>query len=259
MFASIYPEVLAEAGDCVIACQPHLATLFAASFPAATVYAQLRADGDRWTAVPVPWAAEVAVDWQIPAGSLPALRRRSAEAFPRHHGYLRADPQKRAGFAQRLAGYRHPRIGVAWQANPASAYGANAQRRARAKSIPASALVRLLPQKCTLVGLQRHEPGVAVSPPEGMLDYGGELADFSDTAALLANLDGVITIDTALAHLAGAMDVQVAVLLPHVADWRWQLDTDLSPWYPSARLFRQPAPGDWAALREPLARWTTAL
>jgi ADP-heptose:LPS heptosyltransferase len=88
------------------------------------------------------------------------------------------------------------------------------------------------------------------------LDAGRELRDFGDTAALIAALDLVISVDTGVAHLAGALGRPVWLLLPHVPDWRWLLDRDSSPWYPSARLYRQKAAGDWPAL---LARVRTDL
>jgi ADP-heptose:LPS heptosyltransferase len=78
-----------------------------------------------------------------------------------------------------------------------------------------------------------------------MIDWTSEFLDFADTAALLSNLDLLITIDTAAAHLAGAMGLPTWVLLSHSPDWRWMLDRADSPWYPTMRLFRQPAPGDW--------------
>ena len=87
----------------------------------------------------------------------------------------------------------------------------------------------------------------AHAPPPGMdlAHWTVQLHDFADTAALIANLDLVITIDTAVAHLAGAMGKPVWLLLHFHADWRWMLDRNDSPWYPTLRLFRQPAPGDW--------------
>ena len=85
--------------------------------------------------------------------------------------------------------------------------------------------------------------------PEGMqiADWTAELGDFAETAALIANLDLVISCDTAVAHLAGAMGKTVWLLLPFVADWRWLLDRDESPWYPTMRLFRQEKPRDWGS------------
>jgi hypothetical protein len=74
------------------------------------------------------------------------------------------------------------------------------------------------------------------------------MTDYAETAALIENLDLVITVDTSVAHLAGALGKPVWILLPHAPDWRWMLGRSDSPWYPSARLFRQPAPGDWSSV-----------
>jgi hypothetical protein len=79
----------------------------------------------------------------------------------------------------------------------------------------------------------------------GILHFGAELADFEDTAALATLVDLVVTVDTAAAHLAGALARPVWILVPYAPDWRWQLGREDSPWYPTARLFRQPGPGDW--------------
>jgi ADP-heptose:LPS heptosyltransferase len=81
-----------------------------------------------------------------------------------------------------------------------------------------------------------------------LIDFTGQIKDFSDTAALIENLDLVISIDTAGAHLAGALGKPVWTLLPHVPDWRWMLEREDSPWYPTMRLFRQPSPGDWKSV-----------
>ena len=90
-----------------------------------------------------------------------------------------------------------------------------------------------------------------------IIHVGGELADFTDTAAVLSTVELLICVDTSIAHLAGALGRPAFVLLPFQPDWRWTLDCDHSPWYPAMRLFRQPAPGDWtsvvARVREALA------
>ena len=91
-------------------------------------------------------------------------------------------------------------------------------------------------------------------PPAGLkvVDLGPRLGDFSDTAALVAALNLIVSVDTAVAHLAGAMGKPVWILVPNPSDWRWMLGRDESPWYPTARLFRQKTPGQWASAIEEL-------
>ena len=90
----------------------------------------------------------------------------------------------------------------------------------------------------------------------GMTNLADDLTDFGETAALMENLDLVVTVDTSMGHLAGALGKPVWILIPKAADWRWMLDREDSPWYPSVRLFRQPKPGDWDV---PLDRLRSAL
>ena len=85
-----------------------------------------------------------------------------------------------------------------------------------------------------------------------MVNLGGKMRDFADTAAVIQELDLVVTVDTAIAHLAGALGKPVWVVLPHPGDWRWMLNRDDSPWYPTARLFRQQRPGEWGPVFENL-------
>jgi ADP-heptose:LPS heptosyltransferase len=103
------------------------------------------------------------------------------------------------------------------------------------------------------IALQKGPPAEELSalPADLTVQDGSSLdRDLAETAALLATLDLVITTDTCIAHLAGAMGKPVWVLLPHLADWRWMLQTETTPWYPTARLFRQSVPGDWAKVLE---------
>jgi hypothetical protein len=110
---------------------------------------------------------------------------------------------------------------------------------------------------CTWVSLQKGDPArqIAALPAEvSVLDASSHDRDLAETAALIASLDLVITTDTCIAHLAGAMAKPVWILLSHLADWRWMEQIDTTPWYPTARLFRQSTPGDWTSLIE----WVTA-
>jgi ADP-heptose:LPS heptosyltransferase len=102
--------------------------------------------------------------------------------------------------------------------------------------------------------LPRDLPNLSLFP--GMADLSADLADFGETAALIENLDLVVTVDTSMGHLAGALGKPAWILIPKAADWRWLLEREDSPWYPSVRLFRQPKPGDW---NEPLQRLRVAL
>ncbi|MGD0585408.1 MAG: tetratricopeptide repeat protein [Oryzomonas sp.] len=140
---------------------------------------------------------------------------------------------------------RVTKIGLAWagrQNNPLN----------RKRSCPLSAFAPLAAFKNVIFYSLQPSDGSeqAVDPPPGILlkDLGGHIHDFEDTAALIANLDIIITIDTSVAHLAGAMGKPTWLLLPYAADWRWMTDRDDSPWYPTMKLFRQPEPGDWGAV-----------
>jgi hypothetical protein len=110
----------------------------------------------------------------------------------------------------------------------------------------------------TYVSLQREvrEYDVAVLQDSDVLHFGEALKNYAETAALIANLDLVIAVDTSVAHLAGALAKPLWILLPYVPEWRWQLDREDTPWYPTARLFRQDEPGGWDGV---MARVRTAL
>ncbi len=133
-----------------------------------------------------------------------------------------------------------PRIGLAWSTNPAN-------YDSLARSIPTPALKPLLSMRgAVFVSVQREVPSFSeLRELPALFPLGAAFADFADVAAVISQLDLVITADTAIAHVAGAMGKPVWVLLPFHSDWKWMRGRDSSPWYASARLFRQPAPWDW--------------
>ena len=240
MFASCVADLPARGIDCVVECDPRLAGLFARSFPAATVHGAAR-DGDRrWlTAYPQVTA-------QCAIGSLPRLMRNSLADFPRHAGYLTADPLRVARWQARLkrAGTDFS-VGLAWR-------GGNRGTRGDLRSIPLRELASILAlPHLTLINLQRDAGAdladLAASQGVRILDFHEALDDVEEMAALCRALDRVVTVDNSVAHLAGALGCKAAVLLSHSADWRWMRDQRNSPWYPSITLYRQAAPGDWAS------------
>jgi Tfp pilus assembly protein PilF len=255
MFASIYPEIIAEAAHVIICCQPHVAPVFHTSFPTCEIYDQLRADQDAWIRRPIAWlddarAAARPIDYQIANGSLPAVRRVSAAQFAAGPaGYLKADRAKSAEWAGRLAHLPGLKVGLCWAANPAI-QDAVAGRRSRKKSLTLFDLAPLKQvQGVSFVSLQTWDAAKqAENAPMPIMDCSAHLRDFSDTAALMDNLDLVISVDTSVCHLAGAMGKPVWIMLPWQADWRWHAAGNASEWYPSAVLYRQPALWQWQAV-----------
>ncbi len=189
-------------------------------------------------------------DLQCPMMSLPMLLGTELHSVP-GEAYLQADPALSAEWATRLPPPDgRPRIGICW------ASGQDATDVLR-RTMPLQMLLETLDRDALIVSLQKEmpEPDLAVlRDATHVVDLGGALRDFADTAAVVSQLDLVISVDTAVAHLAGAMGQPVWILLPAVANWRWLVGRQDSPWYPTARLFRQNEPDDWtpvvAAVRE---------
>ena len=179
-------------------------------------------------------------DCHCPLLSLPLAFRTRLDTVPAAHSYLSADGAKVSEWKARLGEQIRPRIGLVWSTSTPSD-----------KSLPLADIVRALPDGFQYVSLQKEVRDAdkdVLASCSGMLHFGGELTDFEDTAALCALMDVVVSIDTSVAHLAGAMGKPLWVLLTYVPDWRWLLDRDDSPWYPGARLFRQEGAGDWAGV-----------
>lgn len=187
-----------------------------------------------------------AFDFQSPLGSLPAAFKADANNIPMPAGYLRAADGKRAAWRARLGAKTKRRVGLVWSGNTQHTNDHN-------RSIPLADFLKMLPPGLDYVSLQRDvhaEDRAALRTRADIRDIGGHLADFSDTAALADLMDVIISVDTSVVHLAGAMGRPVWVLLPFNPDWRWMLERSDSPWYASARLYRQKRAGDWAEVFE---------
>jgi Flp pilus assembly protein TadD len=200
-------------------------------------------------------------DIHCPLLSTPFVMGTQLDTIPGETPYLSADPVLAAAWSPRLAALPGRKVGLVWAGNPRT-MDPNAASVDRRRSM---ALCQLAPLAAvdgvSFVSLQLGPPAAqAAAPPPGMAlhDFTAALTDFADTAALIADLDLVISVDTSVAHLAGALGKPVWLLNRFDTCWRWLLDRDDSPWYPTLRQFRQKSAGDWdgvigavqAALRE---------
>lgn len=232
-----YAASLAERGAKVaVQCRPELKRLVA------TVPGVIAAAG--------PGDKLPECDAHVALMSLPAIFGTTQETVPGPVPFIVPDAQETERWRRQLANDQaRLKVGLVWGANP--------------KPLPTrtSTLAEFAPlaqvNDVSFYSLQKGEHArQAANPPKGMtmVDLTFGLNDFADTAAFIANLDLVITVDTSVLHVAGALGKPVWILLPHVADWRWMLDRDDSPWYPSAKLFRQTRAGDWAEVMQRVAQ-----
>jgi len=226
-FARYVPVLAANGAKVVLEVQPELTALMARLEGAAAVIA-------RGTAAP-PF------DVHCPLGSLPLAFKTEPATVPANIPYLSADDARLAKWSARIDALERPRIALAWAGNPSHLNDRN-------RSVPFAKLAPLLSIPARFVSIQRDvrgEDAVALAGDSRVTNLGAELDNFADTAAVIALCDLVIAVDTAVAHLAGAMGRPLWMLLPFAPDWRWTLDGETSPWYPTARLFRQTSLGDW--------------
>jgi tetratricopeptide (TPR) repeat protein len=195
-----------------------------------------------------------AFDYHCPLMSLPLAFRTDLTSIPSRVPYIRSDPGRRAAWDHKLGKRQKPRVALVWSGS--------ARLRNDKRSMALGQMLPLLQGWAQWISLQKEVPetdaGLLASRPD-IRHVGGDLRDFADTAAVIDVVDVVVTIDTSVANLAGAMGKPVCVLLPFDPhDWRWMLERADSPWYPTARLFRQPSAGDWtsviASVAERLAR-----
>ena len=238
-FARYIPMVAERCHEVVLGCSAELSDLLRCLPGVAQCYA-------RWDAIP-PHAAHCRLS------SLPMLFQTTLDRVPGPFPYLAPDPIRVAAWDERLGARTRPRVGLAWTGRPTHP---NDMRRSLA-------LESLLPlaecRSVQFVCLQKPVPtrDTDLMPRfSGLIDLSDLLPDFSETAAVIANLDLVITIDSAIGHLAGALGKPTWVMLAKAADWRWMLNRADTPWYPTLRLFRQRTPGAWGPV---IAEVATAL
>jgi tetratricopeptide (TPR) repeat protein len=239
MFAGLIPDVIRTGNRCVLDCQERLKPLFARSFPGVDVVSGCGPG----------LHPELEIVAQLPCASLPGVFRNTSAAFAATTSpYLVADAAERDRLRASYADGRRL-VGLAWYTNN--------RKWGSQRTIDLSLLAPLFKRTDTRwISLQYGDHGgleshVAEASVPILIDRTvDQLADIDLFAAQVAAMDLVITIDNSTAHLAGSLGVPVWVLLPFMPDWRWLLDREDSPWYPTMRLFRQPKTGDWQSVVE---------
>ena len=222
-FARFIPLVAARGGRVLIECRPEIKRLLERMPGVATIVEQ----GE-----PMPM-----FDLQCPLLSLPRALGITLETIPCDVPYLSPPDDRVSVWSAKLAHTRGMKIGLAWSGSPTNT-------RNHVRSCPVEQLAPLLEvSDVSLLSLQKGSPA-----PPGVIDLTAGLTDWADTAALIASLDLVVTVDTGVAHLAGALGKPVWTMLSTAADWRYLCARDDSPWYPTMRLFRQQQPGDWSGV-----------
>jgi Flp pilus assembly protein TadD len=233
-----YASLLKDRGArrVILSCQPSLVTLIRSTPGVDNVIERGTPAGEH--------------DCHCPLLSLPHRLGTILETIPRDAPYLFAAPDRIAAWKQKLGNTSALRVGLAWSSNPKNPEGGR-------KCCP-------LEQFAPLSVLQHNQfHSLQIGPaaqalrkvrlPFEVIDWSAHIRDFADTAALIAHLDVVVSVDTAVCHLAGAMGKRTFTLLPRDADWRWLTDRADSPWYPMMRLIRQPSAGAWDAVMRELA------
>ena len=192
-----------------------------------------------------------AFDLQCPLMSLPAAFRTALATIPGRTPYLAPDPARRAEWAERLGPWQRMRVGLAWS-------GSSGHPSDTIRSIALGRFDGIVSRpdiECHVIQRDiREADRLALEDLPGLIDHSADLTDFAETAALVSLMDLVISVDTAPAHLAGALGTPTWLLLAQSADWRWLRERGDSPWYPAMRLFRQTKRDDWQPVLDRLNR-----
>jgi tetratricopeptide (TPR) repeat protein len=181
-------------------------------------------------------------DFHCPLLSLPLAFKTTLATIPHPTAYLAAEPSAVKKWAIKLGPRRRCRVGIVWR-------GRAEHQNDHNRSMSLAQLIQQLPSRFDYVSLQKDisdEDRAVLGAKENLRHFGDEIGDFSDTAALCALMDVVISVDTSVAHLSGALGRPTLILLPFFPDWRWMFDRDDSPWYSSVKLYRQTRERDWA-------------
>ncbi|MCH7990741.1 MAG: tetratricopeptide repeat protein, partial [Planctomycetes bacterium] len=249
MFASCLPELIGRTETCVIECDPRLVSLFSRSFPLAKVVSRpLEAGDDLEQSLPP-------IDVQIAFGSLPQYLRSSLDQFPKTQRFLVPDHQLRENWRSRLDELGDGlKVGISWR-------GGNKPELQRRRSMQLSQWATLFSVPgiqfvnlqygdcCEELQTLREQTGVEIHD----WDDADPLSDLDNFAAQIVELDLVISADNSTVHMAGAVGVPVWTLLPFAPNWRWMLNRDDSPWYPTMTLYRQQEPKNWEPVYEQIA------
>jgi tetratricopeptide (TPR) repeat protein len=243
MYASCLRDAMARVGRCILECEPRLEALFRRSFPEALVVGTDRSADIRWlNGLPAP-------DWQISSGDLPRLLRPDAASFEPAQAFLVPDPRRSRGWRDRLEADLGPglKVGISWR-------GGTERTRTRARSLPLSQWAPILGVPGVQFVSLQYGPvdadlaELSATTGRSMVDYPAVHADYDDTAALVGALDLVISVCTAVIHLAGGLGKPVWVLAPYAPSWRYGAYNTAMPWYPQVRVMRKTRYDSWDEL-----------
>jgi tetratricopeptide (TPR) repeat protein len=243
MFASCVPDIARSAGRCILCCSAKLGKLFRQSFPGVTVLDSKSAENvGRYEPI----------DYRVSIASLGRYFRRNIADFPMHRGYLGVDTAATQRWRPRLESASRLRVGISWR-------GGTSRTRALLRSIPLADWAPILGiEGISFYSLQYTPCEDEVRACKDKLNdavthWPDAIDDYYETAALVASVDLVITVQTAVAHLAGALGKPVWVLVPARPEWRYGARGEQIPWYPSARLFRQSGSEGWGQVLQRVA------